>query len=78
MTNRKQHSRLVLCSSPRVSALALALVWVLTMAAMQPAQAQTFKVLRNFTVRDGESPSAGLTMDRAGSLYGTTLYGGAT
>jgi uncharacterized repeat protein (TIGR03803 family) len=51
---------------------------VLTAAAATALQAQTFKVLHNFTVLDGENPSAGLTMDRAGSLYGTTLYGGAS
>jgi uncharacterized repeat protein (TIGR03803 family) len=39
----------------------------------QPAQAQTFKVLYNFTGgADGENPSSGLTMDAAGNLYGTT------
>ena len=35
------------------------------------AQAQTFTVLHTFTGGDGESPQAPLTVDRAGSLYGT-------
>jgi uncharacterized repeat protein (TIGR03803 family) len=31
----------------------------------------------NCNSTDGESPSSGLTMDRAGNLYGVTAYGGA-
>jgi len=43
----------------------------------QPVQGQTFKALYNFTGgADGAFPFAGLTMDRAGNLYGTTAYGG--
>ncbi len=38
--------------------------------------AQTFTLLHTFTGSDGASPVAGLTMDRAGRLYGTTQYGG--
>ena len=42
------------------------------------AQAQTFTVLHNFTGgADGGLPMAGVTMDAAGNLYGTTFYGGA-
>lgn len=39
-------------------------------------QAQTFTVLHNFTGTEGSSPVAGLTMDRAGNLYGTAYLGG--
>jgi len=40
-------------------------------------QAQTLTVLHNFTGGgDGATPYAGLTMDEAGNLYGTTPYGG--
>lgn len=43
----------------------------------QPVQAQTYTVIYNFTGGlDGTTPVAGLTMDRASNLYGTTLYGG--
>ena len=38
--------------------------------------AQTFTVLHTFTGDDGLSPYAGVTVDRAGNLYGTTKYGG--
>jgi len=37
----------------------------------------TETVLHNFNNSDGFFPYAGLTFDRAGNLYGTTLYGGA-
>src|SRR5262249_11342940 len=51
---------------------------VLTLACIGiAAQAQTFTVLHSFTGGgDGAAPVAGLTMDRAGNLYGTTSYGG--
>ena len=40
-------------------------------------QAQTFTVLHNFSGGlDGSTPYTGLTMDRAGNLYGTAQYGG--
>lgn len=59
----------------RKSAVALAVfATVLTISA---AQAQTLTVLHTFTgVPDGREPIAGLTMDAAGNLYGTTYYGG--
>ena len=81
MTNPAQHFKLVRRNRPRGRALAVALLWALTMVAMQPAQAQNFTVLHNFTGgSDGAYPSAGLTSDSAGNLYGTTYgttqYGG--
>ncbi len=39
-------------------------------------QAQTFTVLHSFSNSDGAHPYAGLTLDSAGNLYGTTQYGG--
>src|SRR5580700_2199351 len=75
MRNPAQQSTLVLCNRPRLRAFALGLFYALTMAAMQPARAQTFTVLHNFTGGgDGVDPAAGLTSDSAGNLYGTT-YG---
>ncbi len=44
----------------------------------QPAQAQTYRVLHSFTSGlDGASPQAGLAIDAAGNLYGTTVAGGS-
>ncbi len=40
------------------------------------SRAQAFAVLHTFTGDDGSSPYAGVTVDRAGNLYGTTKYGG--
>ena len=57
--------------------LALALLASLTAAGSLPARAQTFTVLHSFTgAMDGSSPFAGLSMDWAGNLYGTTSAGG--
>ena len=53
-------------------ALATAIVLALTVVLTQAVQAQTFKVLYNFTGgRDGANPAVGLTMDKGGNLYGT-------
>ncbi len=42
------------------------------------SQAQTFTILHTFTGgSDGDEPTAGLSMDRAGNLYGTAAYGGS-
>lgn len=58
-------------------ALAASAIAVLMILAAAEAQGQTFQVLHTFTGgNDGASPVVGLTMDRAGSLYGTAEYGG--
>jgi len=58
------------------AALALAIVFVLTIVTTDAAHAQTFQVIYNFTGGpDGAQPYAGLTMDRGGNLYGTTSAG---
>jgi uncharacterized repeat protein (TIGR03803 family) len=54
----------------------LALVCALSMLAIHPAQAQTFTVLHNFTGSEGADPTAGLSIDSAGNLYGTASGGG--
>jgi len=69
--------RLILRSRLRTTALALTLIYALTLIAMQPAQAQTFTILHSFTGgSDGEYPYAGVAIDRGGHLYGTTTGGG--
>ena len=43
----------------------------------QPTQSQTYQVLHSFTGgADGATPTAGVTLGTAGSLYGTTSAGG--
>src|ERR1700693_5597738 len=59
--------------------LASALVMGLATVAIPQAQAQTFKVVHNFTNgSDGGGPLNGLTMDGSGNLYGTTNTGGTS
>ena len=78
MANSRQIRNLISNLSLGSVTAALAIVFVLTVVATQPSQAQTFKVLHTFTGgADGNSPFAGLTLDKAGNLYGTTNGGGA-
>jgi uncharacterized repeat protein (TIGR03803 family) len=57
-------------------AIYLVLLLMLAITA-QPAQAQTFKVLRTFHGKDGGAPYGTLVLDGSGNLYGTTGIGGA-
>lgn len=55
-------------------------IWLVLFTTLiaKSAQAQTFTVLHTFTGGpDGGNPLAGVTIDRAGNLYGTTYYGGS-
>ena len=64
---------------PQSAGLATILMLFLVILTAQPAQAQTYKVLYNFTGgADGSKPETGLTWDSAGNLYGTTRSGGLT
>jgi hypothetical protein len=66
-------------SRAATAALAIAAAFALAVVLTQTAQAQTYKVIHNFTGgADGRTPDAGLVMDKAGNLYGTTTAGGYT
>lgn len=76
MTNQLQLSTSALPYSLRVPRFALALALALIPGIMQ---AQSFVPLHPFTGgQDGGIPYAGLEMDRAGNLYGTTYEGGSS
>ena len=80
MANPEQLESCIFGTSLRaaITALVLAMMFVLTGGASRTAQAQTFRVIHNFTRGlDGANPSSGLTKDRAGNLYGTANRGGA-
>src|ERR1051325_7118638 len=57
------------------------LVLLIVAAAPESASAWTLKTLHAFcgqeSCSDGDRPVAGLVMDSAGNLYGTTQFGGA-
>src|SRR5208337_3687609 len=79
MTNSAQYQSCTsnLRSQPTAVALAMAIVFSLTVLVTQSAQAQTFTVLHAFSGEaGGDEPQAGVTMDAAGNLYGTTYLGG--
>ena len=58
--------------------LALAAVFLFLVNASQSSEAQTYKVIHNFTAKgnDGATPYGGPTLDSSGNLYGTTNLGG--
>ena len=54
-----------------------ALVLAVAMVATNPAWAQTYSVIHEFTSgAGGANPQAGMVMDHGGNLYGTTIAGG--
>jgi uncharacterized repeat protein (TIGR03803 family) len=64
-------------SSPSLI-LPIAIVLVLAFVLTPSAEPQTFTVLHNFTGgQDGRYPLAGLSIDKAGNLYGTAADGGS-
>jgi hypothetical protein len=80
MQSKEEFCNLISRSISRAAtaALAMATVFALTVVLAQSAQAQTFKVIHNFTGGlDGAVPEAGLTLDETGNLYGTAAAGGA-
>lgn len=78
MTSPAENSASASGGKLRGMACAIAIASVLVIVTMQLAQAQTYHVLHNFTGgADGGAPYDGLSMDRAGNLYGTASYGGS-
>ena len=79
MDGKEQFRSLIFCISSQAAraALAVAVVFALTVGLARLAQAQTETVLYSFAgPTDGDLPYAGLIFDAAGNLYGTTEQGG--
>jgi uncharacterized repeat protein (TIGR03803 family) len=75
MLNEQPRSTSLLSNRLPMLCSALTLVCALMVLGVA-AQAQTFTVLHNFTGgQDGATPKAGITLDQAGNLYGTTAKG---
>jgi hypothetical protein len=71
MAGSKKHQSLR--NVRRVAMSILTILFLLSTVVAPAARAQTLTVLHTFTGgADGGEPQAGLTMDRAGNLYGTT------
>jgi uncharacterized repeat protein (TIGR03803 family) len=88
MHKRRQFPNMIFGASlrPEGATLAVMLMLLFLTSALllvtltaQPAEAQTFTVIYNFTGGlDGAFPEAGLTLDKTGSLYGTAAGGGGS
>jgi len=63
-----------------IAGVVIGVALVSTLATAYTAHAQTYKVIHTFTggdgSMDGARPETGLTIDAAGNLYGTTVFGG--
>jgi uncharacterized repeat protein (TIGR03803 family) len=57
--------------------LILTVTAFMVLAAGSLVQAQTFTVLHKFNLKDGQNPQGALAQDKAGNLYGTTVFGGS-
>ncbi len=72
---RKFHFNVNSCVS--MFALALVIVFALTLLTPYALQAQTFSVIHNFANgADGANPQAGVTVASSGTLFGTATNGG--
>ena len=71
-----QHRRWIGGMNLRTTVASMTVAILLIVMASQRVEGQTFSTLHSFSGLDGEMPTAGLTMDGTGNLYGTTQYGG--
>lgn len=55
-----------------------AMLCLFMLTTVAPIRSQSYTVLHTFTGPDGADPTAGVTMDQAGNLYGTANVGGHT
>ena len=79
MTNSEQSEISIAGSRAPALAFALAITLLLSVAATPEAQSQSFEVIYTFSGgADGAMPQAGMTVDAAGNLYGTTTDGGTS
>ena len=69
------HRFLQIMPGATAGAMGLALLLGFAITATD-AQGQTYQVIHRFNYADGDQPEAGLTIDRAGNLYGTAYNGG--
>ena len=66
------------CAVAMVGRMAMAILMITTIVPFSASYAQTYSILHSFTGGlSGAYPYDGLTMDRAGNLYGTTESGGS-
>ena len=78
MTSAPELPTSVLNRRTRGAVLVLVLVCALEIVTALSARAQMFSVIYNFTGgQDGANPQAGVTLNQAGNLYGTTARGGS-
>ena len=68
-------SRARVVTTAKAAAMALTLVFAVTVVMAAPVHAQTFTLLHSFAGPDGSYPKAGVTIDRGGKLYGSTWAG---
>ncbi len=77
MTTSAHQSSLPFINRLLRTRLALGLILTIAVAVPRLAHTQTFSVVYNFQgLQAGFYPTSGVSVDRAGDLYGTTQYGG--